>query len=104
LIQAHLVPGEPQLLVVPSPASGSRDIERSPQKQRRVVQGPQDGRIKIKLAALFPEGVPSDKELSDAELVQMVVNEFKKGPQIAGLGIPDRKTILRVAGRIPRKK
>jgi hypothetical protein len=77
---------------------------RSPRKQRRVVQGYQGSRVQIKLAQIFPDGIPSVEELSNPELVGMVVNEFKKDPKKTGLAIPDRKTILREAGRIPRKK
>jgi hypothetical protein len=95
----------PQRLLEIAFSAAAPANKAAPKKRRRVVEGPQDGRIKIKLVKLFPGGrVPSDKELSNAELAQMVVNEFKKDPKIPGLGIPHPKTILRVAGRIPRKK
>jgi hypothetical protein len=90
-----LAPGAP----APTPA-----VEPSPPKPRRVVQRIQGSRIEIKLKVLFPDGIPSAEELSDSELVAMVVSEFKKDPKKLGLGIPHRKTILRNAGRIPQKK
>lgn len=73
-------------------------------KRRRVVQGFQDKRIEVKRRQLFPAGWPSREELANPDLVQIVVNAFKKDPKIEGLGIPDPKSILRAAGRIPRKK
>jgi hypothetical protein len=78
--------------------------EASP-KQPRVVQGYQASRVKIKLAELFPGGVPLREQLSDSELVSLVRKAFDN-PQDkkTGLAIPDRKTILNAAGRTPRKK
>jgi hypothetical protein len=90
-----LAPGAP----APAPA-----VEPPPRKKRRVVQGNQGGRIEIKLKVLFPDGIPSAEELSDSELVKMVEKEFEKDPKKIGLGTPHAKTILRNAGRIPRKK
>jgi hypothetical protein len=85
-----------------NPSAAPADL--SAPRKRRVVQGSQDARIEIKLKAVCPDGIPSKEKLANSELVAKVVEEFKKDPKIAGLGIPDRKSILRAAGRIPRKK
>jgi hypothetical protein len=90
---------------LPSPQTSPPATPRA-KKQRRVVQGYQGSRVKIKLAELFSDGVPSDKVLSNSELVNMVRKAFEDDPKAkkTGLAIPDRKTILHEAGRIPRKK
>jgi hypothetical protein len=79
--------------------------EASP-KQPRVVEAPQGNRVQIKLTELFGDRIPSETELSNGELVAMVVKAFKDDPKTkkTGLRIPDRKTILHHAGRIKRKK
>jgi hypothetical protein len=79
-------------------------VGRSPPKQRRVVQGYQGSRVQIKLAEVFPAGVPSEKELSNSELVNLLRKRFENDRKKTGLAIPHPKTILRAAGRIPRKK
>jgi hypothetical protein len=79
-------------------------VGRSPRKQRRVVQHYQGDRVQIVLAKEYPDGVPSKKELSNSELVNVVRKRLEEDPKKTGLAIPDPKTILREAGRIPRKK
>jgi hypothetical protein len=88
---------------LPSPQTSPPAKPRA-KKQHRKVQGFQDKRIEVKRKQLFPDGWPSREKLADPDLVQIVVNAFKKDPKIEGLGIPDPKSILRAAGRIPRKK
>jgi hypothetical protein len=80
--------------------------EEPPRKQRRVVEAPQGSRLQIKLIELFGDRIPSEKELSNGELVAIVVKAFKDDPKTkkTGLRIPERKTILHHAGRIKRKK
>jgi hypothetical protein len=56
------------------------------------------------LAKEYPDGVPSKKELSNSELVNVLRKRLEEDPKKTGLAIPDPKTILREAGRIPRKK
>jgi hypothetical protein len=77
---------------------------RSPRKQRRVGQGYQSDRVQIKLAEEFPDDVPSEKKLSNSELANLLRKRFENDRKETGLAIPHAKTILRAAGRIPRKK
>jgi hypothetical protein len=93
-LPAHFIP-EPQ-----------RPLKNAKRSQRRVVEHYQGDRVQIKLAQEFPDGIPSRKELSNSELANRMRKAFDDDPAAkkTGLAIPDRKTILREAGRIPRKK
>jgi hypothetical protein len=121
LARAAMDSGQPAMITVPLVAESEATVllreiraeiaqaaaaKPTPPKQRRVVEGLQAPRIHIKLMKLFPNGIPSEQALSNTELVATVVKEFKNDPRKTetGLGIPHRKTILRAAGRIPRKK
>ena len=73
--------------------------QQTARKKRGTVQGPQNSRIKIKLANLFSDGLPTREQLADSEFVTLVRKAFEKDPPV-----PDRKTILTTADRLPRKK
>jgi hypothetical protein len=79
------------------------------EEHQRRWQGDDVGRA---LSALFPDGVPSRDQLSDADLVDKVrsymreqIDEYRSsGGRPACKPLPHPDTILRAAGRIPRRK
>jgi hypothetical protein len=79
-----------------------KGVARPSPKQRRVGQGYQSDRVQIKLVEEFPDGVPSEKELSNSELVNLLRKRFENDRKKTGLAIPHRKTMLRAAGRIKK--
>jgi hypothetical protein len=56
------------------------------------------------LAKVYGDRIPSAKEEPDSVLVDRVTKAFENEPRKTRLPIPHPKTILRAAGRIPRKK
>jgi hypothetical protein len=62
----------------------------------------QGDRVRVKLRKLFGDYVPPPEELADADLVSCVQKAFDADPKAkaSSLKTPDRKTILRAAGRL----
>jgi hypothetical protein len=73
----------------------------TPKPQKRVRKQPQGDRIGIVLDALWSKGIPPASELTDGVLVDRVIAEFIKRGERRRL--PDRKSILRKVGRMPRR-
>jgi hypothetical protein len=78
--------------------------QTDPQGDRKRAR-PQGDRIMIALCAEFPPDgtVPPPSELSDSDLVARVSQRFPAPKKSGDPLIPGRKSILRAAGRLPRK-
>jgi hypothetical protein len=66
---------------------------------------PQGDRVAIALRAEFPPDgtVPPRSELADSDLVARIRLRFPDASKSGSRGIPGRKSVLREAGRLPRK-
>ena len=86
-----------------APASATeRHVD--PQDDRKRAR-PQGDRVAIALRAEFPPDgtVPPRSELSDSDLVARIRLRFPDPSKSGSRGIPGRKSVLREAGRLPRK-
>ena len=89
----------------PAPSSASTTERHADPQDDQKRAHPQGDRVMIVLRAEFPPDgtVPPPSELSDSDLVARVSQRFSAPKKSGDPLIPGRKSILRAAGRLPRK-
>ena len=96
---------EPASEAEPAPSSASTTERHADPQGDQKRAHPQGDRVRIVLRKEFPPDgtVPPPSELSDSDLVARVSQHFPAHKKPDDPLIPGRKSILRAAGRLPRK-